>query len=83
MVSWIQQRYTCVEEDAVQIDVATMLPLLWVSIAVYALAVVVRIMTVVYERQRARTNTWCMSGCIANTINNGTVGTFYLSFGGE
>jgi hypothetical protein len=62
MVSWIQQRYTCVEEDAVQIDVATMLPLLWVSIAVYALAVVVRIMTVVYERQRARTNNWRMSG---------------------
>jgi hypothetical protein len=56
-----------------QIDVATMLPLLWVSIAVYALAVVVRIMTVVYERQRARFEQFAYVWCIANTINNRTV----------
>jgi hypothetical protein len=60
MVSWIQQRYVCGGRCR-QIDVATMLPLLWVSIAVYALAVVVRIMTVVATSTHEFAHVWCMT----------------------
>jgi hypothetical protein len=60
-----------------------MLPLLWVSIAVYALAVVVRIMTVVYERQRARTNNSRMSGVRTSSDWLSATAPPYAVFDGE
>jgi hypothetical protein len=56
MLSWIQQRYTCVEERAIRLDSRTMEPLLWVSIGVYTLAAIAKIMTACRERYRARSN---------------------------
>jgi hypothetical protein len=43
MKTWITQKYTCVEESAVQLDGQFILPFLWISLGVFATSILMRI----------------------------------------
>lgn len=43
MKTWITQKYTCVEESAVQLDGQFIIPFLWISLGVFATSIIMRI----------------------------------------
>lgn len=53
MVSWIPQRYTCVENAAVQVDRSMMRPLLLATLVVYGAAVIASCVGSLIRRRRA------------------------------
>lgn len=54
MVSWISERYLCVEERAVQIYQEMVTPLLLASLGVYAGAIIVKVVHAFWLQRRAR-----------------------------